>query len=112
MEENARQGFVNGRAPFGYRAVVTETRGTKAKKRLEIDPTEAETVKLIFHLASYGVNGVEPAGVKAIAKELNRRNLTTRNGRPFSVQVVHDILHRPARLYYRIWPGAPLAAGR
>jgi site-specific DNA recombinase len=38
MLENARQGFWNGaNPPLGYRAVEVEWRGTKAKKRLEID---------------------------------------------------------------------------
>ena len=96
MEENARQGFVNGIAPFGYRSVVTETRGTKAKKRLEIEPEEAEVVRLIFRLAQFGTTGVEPAGVKTIVKELNRRGLTTRSGHAFTTKTVHDILHRTA----------------
>jgi site-specific DNA recombinase len=55
---------------------------------------EAEIVRLIFHLAKVGPSGTEPAGVKIIAGELNRRNLTTRNGRPFSSTEVHNILHR------------------
>jgi site-specific DNA recombinase len=89
MEENARQGFVNGIPPFGYRAVGVETRGAKLKKRLE-----TEIVRPIFHLAKVGPTGTEPAGVKTIAKELNRRNFTTRSGRPFSFTEVHNILHR------------------
>src|SRR5215831_4097171 len=43
MRESARQGFWNGaRPPLGYRAVGAEWRGSKVKKRLEIDPVEAE----------------------------------------------------------------------
>ena len=94
MEENARQGFVNGRAPFGYRSVAVETRGARIKKRLELDPGEAETVRLIFDLASTGLAGLMPMGVKEIALALNRRGLRTRNQRLFSTQAVHDILHR------------------
>lgn len=43
MKENTRQGFWNGsRPPFGYRVIAAEKRGDKIKKRLEIDPAEAE----------------------------------------------------------------------
>jgi site-specific DNA recombinase len=93
MEENARQGFVNGIPPFGYRAVVAENRGAKVKKRLEIEPDEAEIVKLMWHLAKTGPTGADSVGVRTIAKELSRRNLTTRSGRPFSSTEVHRILH-------------------
>ena len=38
MKENARQGFWNGSmAPLGYRLVEADTRGTKVKKKLEVD---------------------------------------------------------------------------
>src|SRR5271155_1553425 len=51
MLENARQGFWNGsKPPFGYRTVAAEQRGQRTKKRLEIEPKEAETVRLIFKL--------------------------------------------------------------
>jgi len=103
MEENARRGFLNGRPPFGYRATVAETRGAKLKKRLDIEPAEAEIVRLIFHLAMVGPTGTAPAGVKAIAKELNRRNLTTRSGKPFSGRGVYDILHRTTYIGHRVF---------
>jgi DNA invertase Pin-like site-specific DNA recombinase len=39
MKENARQGFWNGAtAPLGYRLIEAEKRGTKIKKKLDIDP--------------------------------------------------------------------------
>jgi site-specific DNA recombinase len=94
MKENARQGFVNGSPPFGYRAVVAETRLGKVKKRLEIEPSEAEIVKLIFRLAMVGPTGNGLAGATTIARELNRQNLKTRSGQPFSSGRVNQILHR------------------
>jgi DNA invertase Pin-like site-specific DNA recombinase len=103
MEENARQGFVNGSPPFGYRAVVAETRLGKAKKRLEIEPSEAEIVKLIFRLAMVGPTGNGPAGARAIARELNRQNLKTRSGQPFSSGMVNQILHRPTYMGHHIF---------
>ena len=55
MLENARQGFWNGaRPPFGYRAIAVEQRGQRLKKRLEVEPREAETVRLIFRLCREG----------------------------------------------------------
>jgi hypothetical protein len=45
-------------------------------------------------LAKVGSTGTGPAGVRAIANELNRRNLTTRSGGLFSSRLVHQILHR------------------
>ncbi len=55
MKENARQGFWNGSLPpFGYRTVAAEQRGAKVKKKLEIDPLHADTVRLIYDLALKG----------------------------------------------------------
>src|SRR5436189_4543073 len=56
MKENARQGFWNGALPpIGYRIVeATEQRGHRTKKTLEIDPIQAETVRLIYRLAREG----------------------------------------------------------
>ena len=52
MKENAGQGFWNGsRPPIGYRVVAAEQRGAKVKKKLEIDPLHADTVRLIYHVA-------------------------------------------------------------
>src|SRR5262252_3756892 len=51
MKENARQGFWNGAmTPLGYRLVEADRRGAKVKKKLDVDPIEAETVRLIFQL--------------------------------------------------------------
>ena len=46
LKENARQGFWNGSLPpIGYRMVAAEQRGAKTKKKLEIDPLQADTVR-------------------------------------------------------------------
>ena len=46
MKENARQGYWNGALPpIGYRIVAAEQRGAKIKKKLEIDPIHADTVR-------------------------------------------------------------------
>ena len=95
MLENARRGFWNGsRPPFGYRTYVAERIGTKDKKKLEIEPKEAEIVKLIFQLYVYGDGKTGPLGIKNIVSYLSDKGLTQRNGRPFRIQIVHDILTR------------------
>jgi DNA invertase Pin-like site-specific DNA recombinase len=47
MKENARRGFFNGSTPpYGYQKVEVSIPGNKGKKkRLEVDPVEAGTVK-------------------------------------------------------------------
>ena len=97
MNENARQGFWNGsRAPFGYRTVEAERRGQKIKKRLDIDPIQAETVRLIFDLYLEG-DGVSGAlGLKAIVNRLNAQGYRTQAGSKFSCKFIHEILTRPA----------------
>ena len=52
MKENARQGFWNGALPpIGYRVIDAEQRGLKTKRKLEIDPVGAQTVRLMYRLA-------------------------------------------------------------
>jgi site-specific DNA recombinase len=73
MKENARQGFYNGsRVPLGYTVEDIEKRGHRTKKRLTIDPVEAETVRLIFQLYLEGDGASGPLGVKEVAKALKR----------------------------------------
>ncbi len=94
MKENARQGFWNGsRPPYGYRTKEAERRGDKIKRRLEIDPSEAETVRMIFRLHLGGV-GTAQLGIKAIADHLNRKGICYRDGRRFSTGLVHSLLTR------------------
>ncbi len=93
MKENTRQGYFNGsRPPYGYRTVETERVGNKGKKkkRLEIDPTEASTVKRIYDLYLNGLNG-QSIGAKEIATYLNTRNITLR-GTQWNKSRVHEVL--------------------
>ena len=96
MKENARQGFWNGaRSPFGYKAVEVERRGARIKKRLSIDPVEAETVRLMFRLFLEGDSGSGPKGVKAIAVWLNEHGYRTRGGATWGLGPVHAMLSHP-----------------
>nr|WP_256387126.1 MULTISPECIES: recombinase family protein [unclassified Azospirillum] len=95
MNENARQGFWNGaRPPIGYRIVAAEQRGSKTKKKLEIDPLHAETVRLIYRLFLEGDGISGPKGVKAIATYLNDRRMFTRDGGKWGLAQIHAILTR------------------
>jgi DNA invertase Pin-like site-specific DNA recombinase len=93
MKENARQGFFNGsRAPFGYRSETTDTSGSRGrkKKKLAIDETEADVVRLIYRLYLTGLDG-RMMGVKEIAKHLTETGQLMR-GKPWTTQKVHTIL--------------------
>ncbi len=94
MQENARQGYYNGaKAPFGYKTIATGQTGTRGriKKKLAIEPAEAEIVREIFELY-IGVKGESPRmGMKEIAKTLNGRGLLMR-GKLWRVQKVYNIL--------------------
>lgn len=96
MKENARQGFFNGSMPpYGYLAAVTETTGSRGrkKKKLEINEAEAGVVKIIYDLYQNGMNG-KSVGVKEIAKYLTEKGLLMR-GKPWGIQKVHKLLSDP-----------------
>lgn len=93
MIENAQQGFYNGSpVPLGYKAVEVEKRGIRIKKKLAIDPVEAETVRLIFRLYREGDGTSGPLSVKKVASWLNERGYRTRLGARFGVASIHGIL--------------------
>jgi site-specific DNA recombinase len=95
MKENARQGFWNGALPpIGYRIIAGEQRGHRIKKTLEIDPFQAETVRLIFRLAWEGNGSSGPMGVKSITNHLNASGIRTRDGGRWGIDAVHKVLTR------------------
>jgi site-specific DNA recombinase len=96
MKENARQAFWNGALPpIGYRIVeASEQRGHRTKKTLEIDPVQAETVRLIFRLARERSGSSGPMGIKSIATHLNASGIRTRDGGRWGVDAVHKVLTR------------------
>lgn len=93
MRESAKQGFWNGATPpLGYRIVEAERRGAKIKKKLEIDPVQAEVVRQIFRLYAEGDGTTGPLGVKGVTVWLNQHGYRTRKGATFGVGPVHGIL--------------------
>jgi site-specific DNA recombinase len=97
MKENARRGYSNGGIiPFGYKSVDAEVIGNKQKKRLEIEPIEAEIVRLAFRLSVEGDGTSGPMGTKRIAIWLNEQGYRSRKGCLFGTGTVHEILTRDA----------------
>lgn len=93
MQENARQGFWNGAAaPYGYAIVAAEQRGAKTKKKLAVDPVEAEVVRLIFRLIREGDGASGPMGVKAAASWLNEHGHRTRKGARWGIGPLHKLI--------------------
>lgn len=93
MQENARQGFWNGSAaPYGYMVIAAEQRGAKTKKRLSVDPVEAEIVRLMFKLVAEGDGTSGPLGVKAATCWLNERGHRTRKGAHWGIGQLHALL--------------------
>ncbi|RVH60113.1 recombinase family protein [Sinorhizobium meliloti] len=109
MKENARQGFWNGAAaPYGYEVVAAEQRGAKTKKRLAIDPVEAEAVRLMFRLVTEGDGGSGPLGIKAATSLLNERGHRTRGGARWGIGQLHKLLTSPTykgeyRFNRKVW---------
>ncbi|WP_457663457.1 recombinase family protein [Sinorhizobium medicae] len=96
MKENARQGFWNGaQSPYGYAIVAAEQRGAKTKKRLAIDPVEAEVIRLMFRLVTEGAENSGPLGVKAATSWLNERDYRTRKGARWGIGQLHKLLTSP-----------------
>jgi site-specific DNA recombinase len=94
MLENARRGFWNGsKPPFGYHTVVVERHGNKDKKKLAIEPGEAEIVRLAFHLYLHGDGRSGPMGVKSVTTHLNTKGFRNA-GELFRLQFVHLMLRR------------------
>ncbi len=84
-QERVRRGlFPGGNLPYGY------TRGNKTT--VVIDMQESEIIRDIFDLDTQGMTG------EAIAKNLNERGYTRRNGKPWIQPQVCRILNR-ASLY-------------
>ncbi len=109
MQENARQGFWNGsKAPYGYKVIDAEQRGAKTKKRIAIDPIEAEVIRLMFRLFKEGDGKSGPLGVKALTCWLNERGYRTRVGARWGIGQLHKILTSPTykgeyRFNRKVW---------
>lgn len=92
MCAKARSGeWCGGVPPLGYKWVVMEgtENSSRKKSRLEVDETEAATVRLIYELYASG------KGYKAIVNQLNKEGYKTKQGNDFSVAQLKTILTNP-----------------
>ena len=64
------------------------------RKKLEVNPIHAETVRLIYRLVLRDEGDSGPMGFKAVTKHLNERNTCTRDGGRWGIAAVHQILSR------------------
>ena len=104
MSGTARAGYSTGAtAPHGYRSVNAVMIGSKQKRVWEMDPVEAEVVRLIFRLASVGDGVSGPLGVKGITDYINARGFRTRAGNLWGVGTVHEVLTRADYTGERLW---------
>jgi site-specific DNA recombinase len=100
MKENARRGFFNGASPlYGYKLIEIEEKGNKGKKKkLSIDPVEAEIVKKIF---SMYISQGNITGIKSIAAHFNEKNIL-RRGVKWSTTHIYEMINNRAYIgeYY------------
>jgi len=100
MKENALQGYHNGgEPPFGYRLKRLphpHKRGA-TRSTYEVNPKEAEVVRLIFKLF------VEGYSYGAIVKRLNQEGLRTRRGKKWSKNTIYSMVRNPKYAGYTVW---------
>lgn len=90
MRQNAVNGFWNGSAPpFGFQVVSVPGPGGKAKRKLQVEPSEAELVGRVFAL--YLANN----GAVEVAKQLNASGARYR-GRLWERDKVLRVISNPA----------------
>jgi DNA invertase Pin-like site-specific DNA recombinase len=80
--KKARGGHIGGFAPYGFRKV-----GEGRNAALERDEGEQATIAHIKALKAAG------ATHRAVLAQLAREGVTLRNGSPFSMQQLHNVLH-------------------
>lgn len=91
MLARARDGKWNGGTVLGYDVVKNEecSKEKGQATKLAINPTEAETVKLIYKMYSEG------NGYKTIVNTINNEGYKTKKGNMFSVGTLKEILKNP-----------------
>jgi DNA invertase Pin-like site-specific DNA recombinase len=98
-EQMVRNGKLRGGAPcYGYRSVSKGTLNFKGRPvfDVEIDPEQAEAVKMIFKLYT-----AENYGAKGIAKALNDKGIPTQTGILWSHTTVMQVLRN--KMYLGIY---------
>lgn len=105
MKVKATQGiFLGGQPPLGYDVIVKSHEplsGKSKEKVLAINPKEAKIVRRIFEMFLAGMS------YTAMAKELNSKNMKTKNGGKFTKNSFYEILTRKKYKGTYTWNKAP-----
>lgn len=105
MKVKATHGiFLGGPPPLGYDAIVKSNKPISGKckeKVLVINPKEAQIVRRIFEMFLAGMS------YTAMAKELNSKNMKTKNGGKFTKNSFYEILTRKKYKGTYTWNKAP-----
>ena len=103
MVRKAHSGHVTGGWCYGYRNIdVVGPDGKRSHVTREIEPSQAATVRRIFHLSAEGY------GFKAIAKRLNAEGAPSPRAQQGRSQTwaptsVREVLHRPLYRGEMVW---------
>lgn len=103
LAEKAKQGFMVGRPPYGYRRVVVRTdpgaRGKKPREHAkpEIDVERAKIVRLVYELYDQG------HGYREIASRLLDMGVMTAGGKRFYRNAICQILEHEAYVGRMSW---------
>lgn len=89
MASSKQGNFIGSIAPYGYRKVVVRS-GKDAYHTLEIEPTESEAVKIMYHLYLD-----ESYGFKKIANRLDELGFKPRKVDHWSAATIKNILENP-----------------
>lgn len=100
--------YVSNKAPYGYERVKIQ--GDKGFT-LQPVPEQAEIVKNIFEWYTTGITQADgtkkPIGTSLIARELNRRKVSTHSGTVWTLQTIRDMLMNPVYVGKIRWNWRP-----
>ena len=100
--------YVSNKAPYGYERVKIQ--GDKGFTLRPV-PEQAETVKCIFEWYTNGITQADgtkkPIGTSLIARELNKRKVSTHTGNVWTQQTIRDMLINPVYVGKIRWNWRP-----
>ncbi|HOX06809.1 MAG TPA: recombinase family protein [Planctomycetota bacterium] len=98
LRQNAEAGYWNGHAPYGYQLKRVRVNDGKRGERatLEVDPTEAGTVRRIFDMAAQRMS------LRDIALKLNAEGLKSPRGGAWDLGGVRSLLVNPIYVGKRV----------
>ena len=86
MDERAKEGYVQGKAPFGYKNIRDENN----HGIIIVDKQKAHIVKRVFELYATGIYSYKQVGI-----EVAKQGFTKKNGKPQPPRTFERMLHNP-----------------